>query len=281
MSQLDWSNGIGSEEAFKQGLAQGTADTADDTLRNLSVDQPLRTMQLPWLEMQVQRLANSGFLKMMLLLIAVSCLFSELGSPGLGVAGFLSLVAFGAFFWLQMFNGTLAWLEIFLFIGGVICLVTEFTILPGFGIFGIGGMAMIGCSVVLASQSFVLPTNTYQLDRFAWNILGLAVLTAGVLFSAFLFRNEIERFLVRRQIALKPGGIDDLNELERKEAMVDWSYLLHQRGITVTRLSPSGKARFGNELISVISDGELIASNTPIKVIAVLGNNVTVAETKT
>jgi membrane-bound serine protease (ClpP class) len=277
LTKLDWQQGINAAEAFQQGLSLGEAKTADDVVAKLRLEEPLRTVQLPWLELQMQRLANSGLLKTLLLMIAISALMSELGTPGLGVAGFVSLLAFAAYFWLQMFNGTLAWLEVMLFVVGVVCLLVEFTILPGFGVFGIGGILMLGTALVLASQTFVLPTNPYQFDRFSWNLLGLALSGAGVLVAAFVFRKEIERMLKGRDIALQPGGTDDLVELERRESVVDWSYLQNQEGVTVTRLMPSGKARFGNQLISVMSDGEVIDANSKIRVVSVLGNTVTVA----
>ncbi len=277
IAKMDWKSGIKVTEAFNEGLCLGELKAIDDIGTKLKLDQPLSTLQLPWLEMQMQRLANSGLLKSLLLMIAISALMSELGTPGLGVAGFVSLIAFSAYFWLQMFNGTLAWLEIILFVGGVVCLLVEFTVLPGFGIFGVGGIIMLGSALVLASQTFVLPTNSYQLDRFSWNLLGMAVIAASVLVAAFVFRKEIERVLKGREIALLPAGTSDLAELERKESIVDWDHLLNQEGLTVTRLLPSGKARFGNQLISVMSDGEVIDAQQRVRVISVRGNTVMVA----
>jgi|JI10StandDraft_1071094.scaffolds.fasta_scaffold00874_17 membrane-bound serine protease (ClpP class) len=277
VTKLNWKEGIKANEAFNEGLCLGELKSIDEIPPKFKLDQPLSNLQLPWLEMQVQRLANSGGLKTILLMIAIAALMSELGTPGLGVAGFISLLAFSAYFWLQFFNGTLAWLEIFLFVGGVVCLLVEFTVLPGFGIFGVGGIIMLGSALVLASQTFVLPTNSYQLDRFSWNMLGIAVLSASVLVTAFVFRKEIERVLRGKEIALAPGGTADLEALERKESMVDWNHLLDQEGLTVTRLLPSGKARFGDQLISVITDGEVIDAHQRVRVTAVRGNTVMVA----
>jgi membrane-bound serine protease (ClpP class) len=135
----------------------------------------------------------------------------------------------------------------------------------------------LGSALVLASQTFVLPTNSYQLDRFSWNLLGMAVIAASVLVAAFVFRKEIERVLKGKEIALLPAGTSDLAELERKESIVDWDHLLNQEGLTVTRLLPSGKARFGNQLISVMSDGEVIDAQQRVRVISVRGNTVMVA----
>lgn len=277
LAKLDWKAGIKANEAFTEGLCMGELKSIDEVGTKLKLDQPLSTLQLPWLEMQMQRLANSGLLKSLLLMIAISALMSELGTPGLGAAGFVSLLAFSAYFWLQMFNGTLAWLEIILFIGGIACLLIEFAVLPGFGIFGVGGIIMLGSALVLASQTFVLPTNSYQLDRFSWNLLGISVVAASVLVAAFVFRKEIERVLKGKEIALLPAGTENLAELERKEALVDWNHLVNQEGLTVTRLLPSGKARFGDQLISVMSDGEVIDAQQKIRVISVRGNTVLVA----
>jgi membrane-bound ClpP family serine protease len=91
-----------------------------------------------------------------------------------------------------------------------------------------------------------------------------------------MFRNQIERLPIFKQIALNPPDSQDLEELARREAMVDWGYLLHQSGTTVTRLNPSGKARIGESLVSVMSDGEMVSEGTPIKVVSVQGNNVIV-----
>jgi len=277
IEKLDWKSGVKPNEAFEEGLCLGELKSIDEVGMKLKLDQPLSTLRLPWLELQMQRLANSMFLKSLLLMIAITALMSELGTPGLGVAGFISLLAFSAYFWLQMFNGTLAWLEIILFVAGAACLVIELVILPGFGIFGIGGIIMLGSALILASQSFVLPTNSYQLDRFAWNLLGMSVVLASVLVAAFVFRKEIDRLLKGREIALLPAGTEDLTELERKESMVDWGYLLHQEGCTKTRLLPSGKAQFGDQLISVLSDGEVIDAEQKVRVISVRGNTVMVA----
>jgi membrane-bound ClpP family serine protease len=277
IAKLDWKSGVKPNEAFEEGLCLGEMKSIDEIGVKLKLDQPLSTLRLPWLELQMQRLANSMFLKSLLLMIAISALMSELGTPGLGVAGFISLLAFSAYFWLQMFNGTLAWLEIILFVAGAACLVIELAVLPGFGIFGIGGIIMLGSALILASQSFVLPTNSYQLDRFAWNLLGMSVVAASVLLAAFVFRKEIDRLLRGREIALLPAGTEDLAELERRESMVDWGYLLHQEGFTKTRLLPSGKAQFGDQLISVLSDGEVIDAEQKVRVVSVRGNTVLVA----
>ena len=60
------------------------------------------------------------------------------------------------------------------------------------------------------------------------------------------------------------------------KSLVDYAHLIGQVGVTRTQLTPSGKAVFGDEVVNVISDGELIAKGTAVEVIEVQGNRVLV-----
>ena len=58
--------------------------------------------------------------------------------------------------------------------------------------------------------------------------------------------------------------------------MVDWEHLAGKRGVTTTQLTPSGKARFGDDVVNVISDGLLVPKDSVVRVIEVRGNRVLV-----
>ena len=63
--------------------------------------------------------------------------------------------------------------------------------------------------------------------------------------------------------------------------IVDRSQLLGKRGNATTRLTPAGKARFGDELVDVVTEGELIPAGAPVHVLEVHGNRVVVASVET
>jgi len=46
--------------------------------------------------------------------------------------------------------------------------------------------------------------------------------------------------------------------------------------VTITQLTPSGKARFGDARVDVISDGEVVPCGTDVVVVEVRGNEVLV-----
>ena len=57
---------------------------------------------------------------------------------------------------------------------------------------------------------------------------------------------------------LEPPAGEEAEIIRRREALVDFRELLGTRGTTTTQLTPSGKARFGDQLVDVIADGEVI-----------------------
>ncbi|MFQ5422177.1 MAG: hypothetical protein ACE5EY_17660, partial [Anaerolineae bacterium] len=92
-------------------------------------------------------------------------LYIELQAPGIGIGGFVASVAFLLFFWSKYLDGTSTWLEVVLFMGGIASLLLELFVLPGFGVFGLGGGLMVIVSLVLASQTFVVPKTDVQLGQ--------------------------------------------------------------------------------------------------------------------
>lgn len=69
--------------------------------------------------------------------------------------------------------------------------------------------------------------------------------------------------------------LDD-DELHERELLADYRHLLGKRGRTLTQLTPSGKARFGDADVDVISDGEAIPRGSSVTVADVRGSRVLV-----
>ena len=67
-----------------------------------------------------------------------------------------------------------------------------------------------------------------------------------------------------------------MEDLEHRESLVDFEHLLGHSGVASTQLTPSGKARFGGQLVDVIADGEVIDRGAEVVVVEVQGNRVLV-----
>jgi membrane-bound ClpP family serine protease len=75
---------------------------------------------------------------------------------------------------------------------------------------------------------------------------------------------------------LAPVEDEELEELQQREAIVHCGHLAGKRGTTTTRLNPAGKARFGDEVVDVIGEGELIERGTDVNVASVQGSRIVV-----
>ena len=199
----------------------------------------------------------------------------ELQLPGIGIGGFVATVAFTIYFWANFMNHTASELEIVLFLVGVSCLILEIFIIPGFGIFGLGGGILMLIALILASQTFVLPQSDSELRQFRNSLMTVG----GALWGLAIFVLLSRRFLPQTPI-LSRMILPTQTEATEKDVFENTSELLGAAGQTVTDLRPSGKASILGERMDVIAEGEWIAIDTPITVIAVHGTRVVVKPSK-
>lgn len=253
--------------AEELAVAAHVVDDAEGLRQAYGIEGRVAVAEPGWADRLLEALASPS-LAWLLLMIGAAGLYIELKTPGIGFGGFVSMVAFIVYFWSQYLNGTSGWLEVMLFIAGVICVAAEIFVLPGFGVLGLGGGLLVIASIVLASQSFVLPVNEYQIRQMQWSLLGILGAAVGVTMLGILLRRWLPSTPILRNVVLEPpaddGFEDTLNEL------------VGCVGTTTTRLAPAGKARIGESVRDVASDGPLIEPGIAVRVVDIRGGRVIV-----
>jgi membrane-bound serine protease (ClpP class) len=252
------------------GLATHVVDDFQGFVRAYGLTGDIAVSEPGWADRLLDALASPG-LAWLLLLIGGAGLYIELHTPGFGLGGFVSMVAFIVYFWSQYLHGTSGWLEVMLFLAGLFCLAAEIFVLPGFGVLGLGGGVLVVASLVLASQSFVLPANDYQIRQLQWSLLGILGAAVGVAALAMLVRRWLPATPMFRNVLLEPPSAA---EDAVAEDMLD--ELLGLEGTTTTRLAPAGKARIGGRIQDVTSDGALVEPGATVRVVEVRGGRVLV-----
>ncbi len=269
-------NGITARQAIELGLADGIAETPTSAATKIGIKEELRPVTDQNFVRVIEKLGGNQAFAVVLLFIGFAALSAEFSSPGLGVPGFLSLLCFSLYFWIKLLAGTAEWFELILFTLGIICIGIEFFVIPGFGIFGIGGFLLTGLAIVLMSQTFVIPRNTYQLNAFSHGVWVMLGGFAGLLTGLILMRTLLSRIPGFRGLVMDSPDLVALNDAERIE---NYDHLLGADGVATTPLHPSGKAKFGEETVQVVSEGIAIESGTRLKVIQVFANRVIVEQT--
>ena len=256
-------------QAEAYGLTDQPVTSFSDLAERYGLGDDITRIEPGWADRLLDALASPG-LAWLLLLVGGVGLYIEVQTPGLGFGGFIAMVAFIIYFWSQYLNGTSGWLEVMLFLAGVICLAAEIFVVPGIGILGLGGGLLIVASLVLASQSFVLPANSYQVQQLQISLLGILGAGVGVVAFGVVVRRWLPSTPVLRHVLLVPPERDDQNEV------VSFEHLIGKTGVTVTRLAPAGKANIENHLYDVYADDMLIESGTAVQVTAVRSGRIMV-----
>ena len=144
---------------------------------------------------------------------------------------------------------------------GVGLLVFEMYI-PGFGVPGISGIVLLVVSFVLLG-----PTLAQGLVLFAILAAILCVALSICLYSASKGRLSKSK-LVLNDVAVSADAAEN-NDL---------NYFIGREGVTHTPLRPAGIGEFDGVKLNVVSDGEFIGADKPIRVLSVKGNRIVVCE---
>ncbi len=278
-NDLKTSHGISGIDGMDLDLVRHLSTDYDEFKRLYNLKDEPSTLQPPWATMWVEQLAEflaQPFVAGMLLFGAWFLMSTEMSAPGLSVPGFLSAVCFMLFFWSQFLNGTADWFELLLFGFGVTFVILEIFVVPGFGIFGIGGAIMLVVSIVLMSQTFVIPQNSYQLSQLPASLSMSLFAIGGVIVALVVMRHTLPNMPMLNRLMLPAKDEDELDELKERESLVNWEHLSGKRGTTTTQLTPSGKASFGDDVVDVVSTGDVVPKGADIYVAEVRGNRVVV-----
>jgi membrane-bound serine protease (ClpP class) len=77
-------------------------------------------------------------------------------------------------------------------------------------------------------------------------------------------------------MVLTPPSIEEQSLISERESLARLDHLLGARGLSLTPLLPGGKARIGDELVDVLTDGEFVDRGQPVEVVEVRGNRIVV-----
>ncbi|MFP4381937.1 MAG: NfeD family protein [Candidatus Sumerlaeia bacterium] len=239
--------------------------------------------ELSWSETMAKWLMR---FKPLLLLIGLGALFLEVKTPGVGVPGAVGVIALALFFWGAYLADLANYLEMILFVLGFALLALEIFVIPGFGVAGVSGIALIITSLILAMFKLPPPdvpnleTNIPMLTRAIWTVVitfaalvPLIIIMAKMLPSAPIFRNLI----------LNPDAVTASFEEDRlhqvgmnlRPRKAD-KELIGEIGKALTDLRPAGTAVVGDERLNVVTEGEYIDAGAKVRLIDIHGNVYTV-----
>ncbi len=265
------------DEALELGVVTHVVSNYDDLLQLYGLLESPREVRATW-SVQIADALSSPAMQVLLLVLAFVGIYFELNTPGMGIGGFVAALAILLFFWSKALDGTVEWLEVLLFFGGVVAVLIEFFVLPGVGIFGIGGGIMVVAAIILAGQRTLLPSNERDWASLEQSLIVLLSTAVGIVVATMLMRRFLPHIPVLNGMMLAPPDAGEAAQINTRESMAAYAHLVGQRGIAATPLMPSGKISMDGDLIDVVTGGEAIDRGATVEIVAVRGNRVTVKQ---
>ncbi len=255
-------------QAVDLKVADGIAETTEEILD----DENLSGAEIDVAGMNMaERVA--GFLTQavvssILLTLALIGIFFEIKTPGFGVPGIIALVALTLFFGSHSLVHLAGWGEVILFIFGVILLLVEIFLIPGFGIVGI-----IGVLAIISSLYLSLVGRFFHATDFisGAKVLAIAFISSfAIILVALRFLPKftpVERLVLKTTEAGSDGFRSSPESYQVLEGMT---------GVSLTPLRPVGTAIINDEKFSVVAEGDFIEKNSRIRVIKIEGYRIVV-----
>ncbi|TWU22202.1 hypothetical protein Pla52o_32570 [Novipirellula galeiformis] len=265
--------------AAELGMIDQTVSNRSELASVLNLEEPIPTMERTWVDTLVLVL-NSGVVTFLLIVIGLTALVIELGAPGLGIGGLTSLLCFGLFFWSRFLGGTAGWLEVTLFVIGLLFIGAEIFVIPGFGVAGVSGITLTLGSLVMASRRVFVPQNGEDLMA-----LGMDVLTVFGAFFAFLvallflsqYLSEIpglSRLTLKPTVALEGMAA---NPHAPPASLPGWQRVeVGSVGEALSPLRPGGRIMVDDFTVDVVTEGDFVDPGTQVRVIGKQGARVVV-----
>jgi len=246
-------------EALELGIADYSAASLSDVAaaRNSNLND-IVTVEKSNLE-KIMAIISSPYISSLVLIIAFSALIFEALTPGFALGGTVGIIALLIFFASHIFTGAIGTGIVVLFIVGIILILAEVFVIPGFGIAGISGI-----TAVLVSLFFIFPNTSIAI-----NVL-LAVILFTLVISIFMFKKfGSSRFW--RRISLESNSKDYYSSTSKKD-------YLNREGKTLSKLRPAGTIKIDEDRVDAVSEGAFIEKGKRVKVISVSGSRIVVRE---
>jgi membrane-bound serine protease (ClpP class) len=251
------------EEAIKYGYCEGEASSLEEILEKNGIT-----------NFEIVKIEKSGIDKIIgfltypavssvLILIILAGIYYELQAPGIGFPLLVAIIAGLLYVTPLYLDGLAANWEILVILGGLVLVGLEVFVIPGFGVAGISGFALILIGLVLSMVRNVNFDFTLTSSGELTNALS-AVAVAMVIFVVLIIytgRGLVHSSLFKRIVLQNTlSG----SKLEFEQITID---LTGTMATTHTDLRPLGKIKSGGELFEAKTMGQFISKGVAVDVL--------------
>ncbi len=286
---------LGSDLAIRTGLAKAVINNESELQAAMNIRGDMVPMDFSMAE-RITVFLTSAWIRFLLFVGMCIGAWIEISHPGISVAGISAIVCLILLVGAPFLTGLAQVWEIAFIVIGIAIIIADFVAFGGIGMLAIPGFILMATGLVASFVPAEPEGNWIPTHASTWYAIekGLSVLVGGTLFAVVGF------FFLGRYLSLTPGfnriqlrprpvlfggtsGKSSLGGVSANAGLrdvtdrpADNAVFVGALGLATTDLRPAGKARFGEFLVTVVTDGGFVDGNTEVVVIGIEGTRVIV-----
>ncbi len=266
-------------EAIAQRYCEGTVESVDELItRQLHRDHYTLQQYEPSLFDEIAGFLTNPALQALLVTLIFGGIFMELKTPGIGLPAAVACTAAVLYFAPLYLDGLAANWEILIFVVGVILLIFEIFVIPGFGIAGISGFTLIFAALVLALVGNV----NFDFEFVPGREIGRGLITVS---AGFIIYFVLLLLFFKKLTSKGPIGRLALNSAQDKDegyigVPPELQQYIGQTGEAATILRPSGKVVIDGTQFDAVALHGYIEQGATVRVVKYENAQLYVVEVK-
>jgi len=252
-------------EAINWGFCEGEAESLEDVVQKAGYeDYVIESYKMSLLEKLIGLLLSPA-LQGILILLIIGGIYFELQTPGIGFPIIASIIGALLYFAPLYLEGLAENWEILIFMAGVILVILEIFVIPGFGVAGVSGIILLVSGLALSLVGNV---------KFDFEGVAFVEIFRAFAFVVFTFFVSliISIWAGQKLITATPFKALTLQaDQKRSDGYVsvysEANSMVGKEGVTYSILRPSGKVIIDGEVYDGIADVSWIEKGSKIKVI--------------
>lgn len=282
---------VGEPQARDLGLSKAAIPSISQLQQTLAAP-AVSILPITWAQSAAYWLSRS-WVRAILVVVMLVAVYIEMQAPGISIGGIIATIALGLLVLGPMLAGIMQLWHVILVGVGVVLLLLEIFVTPGFGILGASGLLamFIGLTfmgVPSAHGPFNLPPSAMEgkLQAAAlWMVL--AVIFSGVVFGIltryFGQLPMVSKLTLTDTLPASMSHTTDpslparpVEAVSGQQALGAGLVKVGDTGKAMGTLRPSGLALIGDQVVDVITDGQWIDLGQGVRVIQAQGSRIVV-----
>jgi membrane-bound serine protease (ClpP class) len=255
------------KEAIENDFCEGEAANWKDALQMAGVENYTLIEYTPSGMDKAMGLLLNPVLRGLCLTFIFLGLYFELQSPGIGFALVIAIIAAALYFAPLYIEGLAQNWEVLLFVIGIVLIGLEIFVIPGFGIAGVAGIAMVMIGLILSmlnNQGFNFEyTGTGSLVEAFGVVMGaisLSVIVVVAFFGRFLHSPLYKKVALLNSENANEGYNSNMKEIAEMKGLT---------GMAMSDLRPSGKVEVNGDWYDAQTEAEYISKGEEVFILEV------------